>query len=448
LEATAYTCDYSWGNKGNCYDSRHSPCWHKLAADPDALQNVVELPQGKQLYGEHAVHVRNSAGPRVLIEFKHAPEKETYVFRDLRFSAWVFPLGDTKYIRFAVRLLHNAGELEKELDYVARNLIPGKWQLIEYHVDREHFKTNTNAHTVEAWVGNAKQDPEGTPYPEFYVQDLRLGPADALTRTTYYDPTHGLPTLTVDANNQPGRKVTYDEFGRPVTWEEPIFNEDGTFREWMVVEERKYHLYHDGVFLSPPDKKRYCATDQIVIEWHSAKVDYVDLSYSIDGGVTWIEIAENQSTPDDGKASYEWTLGSALGTTRIKVENSSDPSNKTVSEAFQILPGLIDIMYPHEGMTFRNPHTVRIRWINRCHVNNVNIKYSGNGGKSWSSIADNQTNSGSYLWTVPDDLDTQVGYLIRIEDVANENVYDELPGPFHFTSSRRSLILKKLMGFF
>ena len=48
---------------------------------------------------------------------------------------------------------------------------------------------------------------------EFYVEDIRFHPVDALVTTTFYHSQFKQPVVTVDPNNT-GKHISYDEFGR------------------------------------------------------------------------------------------------------------------------------------------------------------------------------------------------------------------------------------------
>jgi hypothetical protein len=75
-----------------------------------------------------------------------------------------------------------------------------------------------------------------------YVDDVRFGPANSLISSTYYDQMSHLPILTVDANNQPGKKVTYDEFGRPAEILKVDVTKNRGILADKIVERKNYHL--------------------------------------------------------------------------------------------------------------------------------------------------------------------------------------------------------------
>jgi hypothetical protein len=66
---------------------------------------------------------------------------------------------------------------------------------------------------VRAWVGNW-----GSSSNNAYVDDIRFYPSDALVTTSYNSAKWQRPVLSVDANNNPGLKVAYDDFGRPIAY--------------------------------------------------------------------------------------------------------------------------------------------------------------------------------------------------------------------------------------
>ncbi|HAJ80574.1 MAG TPA: hypothetical protein DCO75_12485, partial [Fibrobacteres bacterium] len=85
-----------------------------------------------------------------------------------------------------------------------------------------------------------------------YIDDIRFYPVNAQVTSTYYDTLWQQPILTVGTDNNPGKKVVYDDFGRPVKWykvdkHNPANN--------TIVQQKEYHLMGD--YYKPNSTKWY-----------------------------------------------------------------------------------------------------------------------------------------------------------------------------------------------
>jgi galactose oxidase len=90
---------------------------------------------------------------------------------------------------------------------------------------------------------------------------------------------------------------------------------------------------------------------------------------------------------------------------------------------------------PNGGETFRPGATERIQWISHGPMSGtVNLEYSPDNGNSWSPIATNVADTGSYDWLVPSVSSSQG--LVRISDSEMSEVRDVSDAPF--TISRAS----------
>lgn len=92
----------------------------------------------------------------------------------------------------------------------------------------------------------------------------------------------------------------------------------------------------------------------------------------------------------------------------------------------------IAVERPNGGNTFRPGLTERIQWLSHGSVSGrVNLEYSVNGGNTWSPIAMNVADTGSYDWQVPGLSTAQA--LVRVTDAAMPEVRDDSDAPFIIT---------------
>jgi len=229
---------------------------------------LVKLPEDEQLFSEHCIRVTDTYGPTR--NFKLLRNKD-YIM-----SAWVkvealkegrtserfimggdYRKGTDPQAEFPYHLPlrpQDGGSPVQFRDFGVQSIVidasdpqmVGNWRYIELRIPASQDIGHEDGWFARVFWGTPPDDGNGIEGGTVYLQDLRFYPADALVTSNYYDHALNLPRVTLDGNGQPGRRVSYDEFGRPVTWEEAVFSNDGTFRQWMVVQEREYHLVGDG----------------------------------------------------------------------------------------------------------------------------------------------------------------------------------------------------------
>jgi hypothetical protein len=89
---------------------------------------------------------------------------------------------------------------------------------------------------------------------------------------------------------------------------------------------------------------------------------------------------------------------------------------------------------PNGGETFRPGTTEHIQWMSHGPTSGtVNLEYSPDNGNSWSPIATNVADTGSYNWLVPSVSSSQG--LVRISDSAMLEVRDVSDAPFTISSA-------------
>jgi hypothetical protein len=144
-----------------------------------------------------------------------------------------------------------------------------------------------------------------------------------------------------------------------------------------------------------------------VIVWTTNNVANVGIDYSLDNGVTWINITPNY--PSTG--AYRWLLpprSVVSSLTRLRVYDASDPSFSDMNDA----PFYLNMFPPGLKMTnFGNGGRIKagsnkpIKWIGSDDIRKVNIYYSNDGGSNWTKVANNVTSINNresvFNWTVP-----------------------------------------------
>ncbi|RKY29622.1 MAG: hypothetical protein DRP68_07060, partial [Candidatus Omnitrophota bacterium] len=157
------------------------------------------------------------------------------------------------------------------------------------------------------------------------------------------------------------------------------------------------------------------------ITWNTqGTVDNVKLEYSIDGGNNWSLIID--STPNTG--SYSWTIPDTISSQcRVRVSDVNDSSAFDISDNNFKIRGNLIITSPNGGEKWAVGTNQIIRWERIGSIPYVRLEYSTDGGTIFTPIVDSTPNTGSYSWTIPDEITTEA--LVRISDADVEN-YSEV----------------------
>ena len=163
----------------------------------------------------------------------------------------------------------------------------------------------------------------------------------------------------------------------------------------------------------PNGGEEFYPGSQYPIAWMTGGIiGNVSIDYSIDGGNSWISIAENVPNND-----YFWTVpNTPSANCLLRVIDPVLSVTDTSDAVFTILsPSTITVTAPNGGESWEGGTAQNITWTSTGTINNVKIEYSTNSGSSWNTITASTTNSGSYNWTVPNTPFTNC--LIKVSDV-------------------------------
>ncbi|MDD3804178.1 MAG: FlgD immunoglobulin-like domain containing protein, partial [bacterium] len=151
--------------------------------------------------------------------------------------------------------------------------------------------------------------------------------------------------------------------------------------------------------LSPVSGDEYISGNKYYITWRwNGTLSAVDIEYSLNNGTDWTYIA----TSATNNGYFEWTLPSANSAEcLVRVSNPSNSSVNDVSSAFTILPQNITITCPTVTDTFIAGRKYFLTWRAKGAFADANLWYSTDGGVQWNTIVTDETNDGSYEWTVP-----------------------------------------------
>ncbi len=145
----------------------------------------------------------------------------------------------------------------------------------------------------------------------------------------------------------------------------------------------------------------------------------VKIELSLDGGLTYSTVTA--STTNNG--SYIWNLTTSTSTAcRIRISDTADGDPVDISNAdFTIAPPppTLQLTKPNGGESWLIGTQQEIRWTGPGAVDIplIRIYYSVDDGVSWTLITSSASNSGLFLWTVPNQPTPTA--RIRIEDAAD-----------------------------
>ncbi len=157
--------------------------------------------------------------------------------------------------------------------------------------------------------------------------------------------------------------------------------------------------------VSPNGGESWVAGTQHDITWstvgsNSSVHNNLTLQYSIDSGATWVNIASGQA--NDG--SYSWAVADAVSSTcRIKIFDASRTATTDTSNAdFAISSPTLTITSPNgaEQWVMGIQHNITWTSTGSISANGLKLEYSSDGGSTWVTITEAETNDGSYTWTV------------------------------------------------
>ncbi len=175
----------------------------------------------------------------------------------------------------------------------------------------------------------------------------------------------------------------------------------------------------------PSGGETWDAHDMQDIEWTTTAGDGtitgIDLEYTTDDGASWTEIIAD--TADTG--SYTWEvpdIETDEARIRATVDDDNDLSDTDVSNIFNIdgttPPGII-LTSPDEGEVWNAGNDESITWDSSPGdgaVTGVDLEYSTNDGEDWDLIVSGTSDTGEYLWNVPDEGTDEARIRATIND--------------------------------
>jgi PKD repeat protein len=184
--------------------------------------------------------------------------------------------------------------------------------------------------------------------------------------------------------------------------------------------------------------------DYILIDFTTLGVDTVDIEFSDDNGASWT--LEQQFWPV-ANGYYYWTVPAITSTTcLIRVSKTGNPSIFDISDGtFTISEPYIEVFEPNGGEIYASGQQgVDIQWNSPGYWGDINILFSDNNGASWTTLASNILNYGSWNIDFPSVVSTQC--LIKVENSNDANMFDVSNSTFTLTNTPPSITILNPVG--
>ncbi|MGB1031240.1 MAG: hypothetical protein ACPGWM_01435, partial [Flavobacteriales bacterium] len=177
------------------------------------------------------------------------------------------------------------------------------------------------------------------------------------------------------------------------------------------------------------------------ITWADVISDNIEIDYSIDGGVSWIQI--DSSDPSDG--AFTWTVPDAP-TTQALIRINDDSSSCIEDESdsvFTIAQPESEIINVNPGNSVDEIRYTSLNWNVTwtsffVDATFVSIDYSTDSGNTWTNLTPATENDGSFAW--PFDNITSETMRLRVTEVggtvSGESEFDfSIRDPFIIVST-------------
>lgn len=166
--------------------------------------------------------------------------------------------------------------------------------------------------------------------------------------------------------------------------------------------------------LTPDGGERWMVGSVENIRWTASSVDFINLDFSPDAGVTWTRILDRFAA---FRQSWTWKIPPTISQTCLVRITDADGRVADESAAFfEIYDAPLRVVTPNGGEVWDIGMPRYITWSSRG-VQRIRIDYSHDRGKSWINVARNvPAADAKYDWAVPDTPSDTCYVLLRDED--------------------------------
>jgi PKD repeat protein len=207
---------------------------------------------------------------------------------------------------------------------------------------------------------------------------------------------------------------------------------DAASGTWSDAAPADFTVYERPVLqmLSPNGAEAWRVDTEQAILWEHIAVQSVDLSYSTDGGSSWLPI---EGGVQAASGRYDWRVPvTPSDNCLVRAVSTADPGVTDRSDAtFRITPvPAVQLSIPNGGEQWQIQTVQRIRWQS-AGIDSVILDFSDDAGATWDEIMRMPAADGEYFWTVPDRVSDDC--LIRVTANSSAALRDESDAPFSIT---------------
>lgn len=180
----------------------------------------------------------------------------------------------------------------------------------------------------------------------------------------------------------------------------------------------------------PNGGERVAKASKMEIKWRSSEIDYINLNYSLDSGISW-QIADSNIVANLG--NYTWTLPNSVSEKMmIKLTYTSDTSVFAYSSGlFSTLEKEIHLQLDKTNWSSNKLN--QIKWTT-FGIDSLKISYKEKDSTNWNTINKSiSTNAEVINWLTP--IINSDSIILKIIDLSDSVVYH-----------KDSLFIKKLNG--
>jgi len=169
--------------------------------------------------------------------------------------------------------------------------------------------------------------------------------------------------------------------------------------------------------------------------------NFVQLEYTNNNGTSWNTVIPSQNHYNGSNNYYYWFVPNVNSANcRVKISEFgnttvNDESNNTFT--INANTSNITIVQPNGGEQINGGITYAVQWNSSFTSGQYRIQYSNNNGTSWTTLANNISNSGYFNWMVPNQNHNNC--LIRVNDVQDTTVFDVSDATFSTTQTTPSI---------
>ncbi|RKY29307.1 MAG: hypothetical protein DRP68_07435, partial [Candidatus Omnitrophota bacterium] len=200
------------------------------------------------------------------------------------------------------------------------------------------------------------------------------------------------------------------------------------------ISDANFKIVGSLTLTSPNGGEKWKVGEQRKITWTMVgSIANVKLEYSKNSGQSF-DYLITESTPG-GSKEYYWDIPDDVTTAcRVKITDATDATVFDTSDADFKIQAVFDVIQPDGGEVWEVGTAQNITWTcNATTVANVKLEYSTDGGTDWNTIIDSTPNTGSYAWSVPDDISANC--KVRVSDVNDSEAFATTFGVFKIRGS-------------